>query len=122
LAAQADIDSVKLNLPTWAAEQTDWDDVKIGTVLDSNGTNLNAATYQFWLQRVSDLTAITDMADAGITRPLSQTYQHAQDMLKYWSALGGPNATSIGKIKKRYHHNRPGYGLAEYGGVYARTD
>lgn len=122
MAAQADIDLVKLDLPTWAAEQTNWDDVKIGAVLDGNGANLNAAVYQFWLQRVSDLTAITDIADAGASRPLSQTYQHAKDMLNLWSTLGGPNATSVGKIKRRYHHNRPGYGLSEYGGVYARTD
>lgn len=122
MADQATIDVVKTNLPSWTSEQTDWDDTKIGIVLDSNCANVNATVYQFWLQRVSDLTAVTDMSDAGSSRPLSQAYQHAQDMLKYWSVLGGPNATSLGKIKRRYHRRRGGYGMSEYGGVYARTD
>jgi hypothetical protein len=125
LAEQSDIDNVKLNLPSWTAELTDWDDTKIGAVLDGNGTNIYKTVWQFWLQRVGDLSALTDVSDAGASRPLSQTYQHATDMLKYWDAVAGQNATSVGKIKRRYprrHGHYPPYGLQPYGGVYIRTD
>lgn len=125
MAEQTDIDNVKLNLPTWTAELTQWDDTFIGTVLDNNGTNIFKTVYQFWLQRVGDLSALTDVTDAGASRPLSQTYQHALDMLNYWDKVSGQNATSVGKIKRRYHrrhgHGYP-YGLQPYGGAYVRTD
>jgi hypothetical protein len=125
LADQATIDKVKLNLPTWIGELTDWDDTKIGSVLDGNQSNVFAAVWQFWLQRVGDLSALTDVVDAGASRPLSQTYQHAQDMLRYWDGVAGFNATSVGKIRRRYrqrHGVLPPYGLQPYGGVYVRTD
>jgi hypothetical protein len=125
LAAQTDIDNVKGYLPSWTAELTQWDDTFIGTVLDSNGTNIFKTVWQFWLQRVGDLSALTDVMDAGASRPLSQTYQHAQEMLKYWDAVAGMNATSVGKIRRRYprrHGHFPYYGLQPYGGVYVRTD
>lgn len=125
MADQATIDKVKLNLPTWTAELTDWNDTKIGTVLDGNQNGVFATVWQFWLQRVGDLSALTDVSDAGAARPLSQTYQHATEMLKYWDAVAGFNATSVGKIKRRYpkrHGVFPPYGLQPYGGVYVRTD
>jgi hypothetical protein len=125
VAEQTDIDNVKLNLPTWIGELTDWTDDKIGTVLDGNGTNIFKTVWQFWLQRVGDLSALTDVVDAGSSRPLSQTYQHAQDMLQYWDKVAGQNATSVGKIRRRYprrHGHGYPYGLTPYGGVYVRTD
>jgi hypothetical protein len=124
LAAQTVIDKVKLNLPTWTPELTNWDDVKIGAVLDSNGNNVFGTVYSFWLQRVGDLSALTDVIDAGASRPLSQTFQHAKEMLQYWERRAGPgSATSIGKIKRRYGRPcSPPYGFAPYGGVYVRTD
>jgi hypothetical protein len=125
LADQGTIDQVKVYLPSWLDELTNWDDTKIGTVLDSNGNNIFGTVYTFWLQRVGDLSALTDVTDAGASRPLSQTYQHAQDMLRYWDAVAGQNATSVGKIRRRYpkrHGMYPPYGLQPYGGVYVRTD
>ena len=125
MADQTVIDNVKLNLPTWIGELTDWDDTKIGKVLDGNQNNVFKTVWQFWLQRVSDLSALTDVIDAGASRPLSQTYQHAQDMLQYWNKIAGSDATSVGKIKRRYHPRHthtPPFGLQPYGGVYVRTD
>jgi hypothetical protein len=127
LADQTTIDTVKSYLPSWTEELTNWDDAKISSILDSNGNAVLVTVYMFWLQRVGDLSALTDVTDAGASRPLSQTYQHAQDMLHYWDAVSGQNATSVGKIKRRYpvRHGRrgvPPYGLQPYGGVYVRTD
>lgn len=122
MASQATIDQVKLNLPSWADDITSWDEDAIAAALDSNNQNPLAVTRLFWLQRVGDLTAITDISDSGGARPLSQTYQHALDMFKYWDTVAGFQATSVGKIKRRYRRPRNGYGLSEYGGVYGRTD
>ena len=125
MADQATIDQVKLNLPSWTAELTQWDDAFIGTVLDGNSSNVFQCVYQFWLQRVGDLSALTDVTDAGASRPLSQTHQHAQDMLAYWDKVVGQGATSVGRIRRRYHKRHgvyPPYGLQPYGGVYVRTD
>lgn len=122
MADQATIDQVKANLPTWKDELTDWTDAKISTQLDANSSNVFAVCRLFWLARVSDLAAISDVTDAGSTRPLTQTYQHAQDMLRYWDRIGGVDATSVTKIKRRYHKRGRGYGLSPYGGAYARTD
>jgi hypothetical protein len=125
LADQITIDQVKLNLPSWVDELTNWDDTKISGVLDGNQNNVFATVWQFWLQRVGDLSALTDVTDAGASRPLSQTYQHATDMLKYWDSVAGFNATSVGRIKRRYHRRHgqyPPYGLQPYGGAYVRTD
>jgi hypothetical protein len=121
LANQATIDEVKSNLPSWITDQTDWDDAKIGAALDGNRQNPLVVTRLFWLQRVSDLTAITDVSDAGGARPMSQTYQHAMDMFKYWDSIAGFQSTSVGKIRRRYKR-RHGYGLSEYGGTYGRVD
>lgn len=122
MASQADIDTVALNLPSWREELAGWDDDKIGTVLDTLDGQIYASVRLFWLERVSDLSAVTDVSEAGSARPLSQTFQHAQQMLKYWDSVAGINATSVGKIKRRYHRHNYGYGIADYGGVYARTD
>lgn len=122
MADQATIDNVKANLPSWKDELTDWTDTKIGTLLDANYGNAFAVCRLFWLSRVSDLAAISDMTDAGSTRPLSQTYQHAQEMLRYWDRIAGVDATSVTKIKRRYHRHGRGFGLSPYGGAYARTD
>lgn len=122
MADQAKIDEVKLNLPTWIDELTGWTDLKIGAALDANCQNIFAVCRLFWLTRVSDLTAITDLTDSTSTRPLSQTYAHALDMLRYWDKIGGVDATQISKIKRRYHRNRHPIGLNQYGGTYARTD
>lgn len=125
MADQVTIDKVKVYLPSWLGELTNWDDAKIGTVLDGNQNSIFGTVYVFWLQRVGDLSALTDVTDAGASRPLSQTYQHAQDMLQYWDKVAGQNATSVGKIRRRYHSrhvNHPPFGLQPYGGVYVRTD
>jgi hypothetical protein len=123
LAAQTIIDAVKSNLPAWRTELTPgWDDAKIGTLLDANCLNVFKVVRLFWLQRVSDLTAITDVTDVNSTRPLSQTYQHAQDMLHYWDRIAGVDATSVTKIKRRYHRRHHSYGLSDYAGVYGRVD
>lgn len=122
MADQVTIDQVRLNLPTWIEEQTDWDDNKIGAALDSNNQNVLWVIAAFWRQRVADLSAITDMADAGTNRPLSQTYQHAMEQMRFWDSIAGYNATSVGKIKRRYRRRHGSYGLSEYGGVYGRVD
>lgn len=126
MADQTTIDQVKGYLPSWIAELTPtWTDSYISGILDGNQNNVFKTVWQFWLQRVGDLSALTDVTDAGASRPLSQTYQHAQDMLRYWDNVGGFGATSVGKIRRRYplrHGHYPYYGLAPYGGVYVRTD
>jgi hypothetical protein len=122
LADQQVIDNVKLNLPSWTSELTDWDDAKIGIVLDSHCGNVFAVCRLFWLDRVSNLSAITDIADAGSTRPLSQTYQHAQDMLRYWDRIAGVDSSKVVNIKRRYHRRAGSFGLSDYGGVYGRVD
>lgn len=120
---QAKIDSVKLNLPAWRSDLPSWDDASIGDMLDKFEGNVNKVVRQFWLQRVNETSALTDVSDVGASRPLSQSYQHAKEMLQYWDRLAneGATATRIGKIKKRYPD--PTYvGLNRYGGVYARAD
>lgn len=116
---------VKLNLPTWTAELTAWDDTQISAVLANNGNDIYRTVWQFWVQRVSDLSALTDVADAGASRPLSQTYQHAVDMLGYWEKVAGITRSRVVNIRRRYpkrHGVYPPYGLMPYGGVYVRTD
>ena len=81
MADQDKIDLVKLNLPAWRGELASWDDTKIGNVLDQLKGNVNATIRQFWLDRVNDTSVLTDVSDVGASRPLSQTYQHAQEML-----------------------------------------
>ena len=126
MADQVTIDKVKVYLPSWIGELTNWDDAKISSILDGNNNHIFGTVYVFWLQRVGDLSALTDVTDAGASRPLSQTYQHAQDMLRYWDNVSGQNATSVGKIRHRYRRRYSGdsplYGIAPYGGVYVRTD
>lgn len=126
MADQVIVDLIKTEyLPSWREEITDWDDAKIAAMLDSHSGNATKVVRLFWLQRVSDTTALTDIADVGANRPLSQTYQHAQDMLRYWDKLAGEGSTAtvIGKIKRRYPKRiTPPYGLNPYGGVYARSD
>lgn len=123
MADQSKIDAIKLNLPAWRSEITDWDDTKIGAVLDTLSANVNSTVRQFWLDRVNATSALTDVSDAGVARPLSQTFQHAQMMLEYWDRVAGTGgqASVVGKIKRRYPE-RIGFGLNRYGGVYVRTD
>jgi hypothetical protein len=124
LADQTKIDAVISYLPTWREDVTDWDDSKIASLLDTYSGNIYKVVRLFWVQRVSDTTALTDVSDVGASRPLSQTFQHALEMLKYWDKIAGSEgamASSVGKIKQRYKRY-PGYGLNPYGGVYARTD
>lgn len=125
MADQVKIDLVKINLPSWRQEITTWNDTKIGQMLDTVSGNVSKTVRLFWLERVNNTSALTDIADVGASRPLSQTYQHAQDMLRYWDKIAGEGSTasSVGKIKRRYQrHPQPPYGLTPYGGVYARTD
>jgi hypothetical protein len=127
LADQAKIDLVKINLPSWRVDLVpDWnDDTKIGTFLDTLSGNVNATVRQFWLDRVNATAPLTDVADVGASRPLSQAYQHAQEMLHYWDriAASGDQTSKLGKIKQRYKRcPTPPYGLNPYGGVYVRTD
>ena len=123
MADQAKVDLVKLNLPAWRADITVWDDTKVGDVLDMLSANVNATVRQFWLDRVNETAALTDVADVGASRPLSQTYQHAREMLSYWDRVAGTGgqASTNGKIKERYEKH-PGRGLTSYGDVYARVD
>lgn len=124
MASPASISLVRDDLPSWAESVAAWDDNKVIEILDKHGDNVARTVRQFWLQRVSDTAALTDISDAGSSRPLSQTYQHALEMLKYWDKIAGTvGGTTIGKIKRRYE--RPvgnTVPLSEYGGVYARTD
>lgn len=124
MASQISIDQVKDNLPTWAVEIAGWDDSKITAVLDRTKDNPTKTVRLFWVQRVSDTAAFTDLSDAGSNRPLSQTYQHAKEMLGYWDQqIARGSETTIGKIKRRYP--RPVgdvVPLADYGGAYARAD
>ena len=116
---------VKMFLPTWAPELTQWDDAYITNILAINGNFVYRTVWLFWQQRVADLSALTDVADAGASRPLSQTYQHAVDMLGYWEKVAGFTRSQIVNIRRRYpkrHGVYPPYGLMPYGGVYARTD
>lgn len=123
MADQDKIDLVKLNLPAWRGELASWDDAKIGNVLDQLNGNVNATIRQFWLDRVNDTSVLTDVSDVGASRPLSQTYQHAQEMLRYWDALAGTGGRSsrVVNIKKRYP-DPVGTPLSRDGGVYVRTD
>lgn len=124
MASQEKIDAVKLNLPAWRVDLTSWkDDAKIGEVLDTLKGNVNGTIRQFWLDRVNDTSALTDVSDVGSSRPLSQTYQHAKEMLAYWDRLAGTGglASKNGKIKQRYARER-GAGLNPNGGVYVRVD
>lgn len=123
MADQSAVDLVKLNLPAWRVQLTDWDDTKIGSVLDTMSGNVNKTVRQFWLQRVNETSALTDVADVGASRPLSQTYQHAKEMLEYWDRASGAGAaaTSVNKIKQRYPRGRNS-SLNRDGGVYVRTD
>lgn len=123
MADQDKIDCVELNLPAWREELSDWSDTKIADVLDQLNGSVNRTVRQFWLQRVNETSALTDVSDVGASRPLSQTYQHAQEMLRYWDRIAGVGTTvsRVGKIKKRYER-QPGEGLNPYGGVYARVD
>lgn len=123
MADQAKVDAVKLNLPAWRLELTDWSDEKINTVLDSLSSNINSTVRQFWLDRVNTTAPLTDVADVGASRPLSQAYQHAQEMLRYWDQIAGTGRTGskVVNIKKRYPE-RYARGLLSSGGVYARTD
>ena len=123
MADQSTIDVVKTNLPSWLPDITDWTDQKIGTLLDQFGNNVNKVVRQFWLDRVNATAGLTDVADAGVSRPLSQVYQHAKEMLAYWDRLAGTGGqnSSVGKIKQRYP-KRVGHGLNPFGGVYVRTD
>jgi hypothetical protein len=127
LADQALIDLVKDNLPSWRVDVTpDWTDQKISDELDKHGGSWAKVIRQYWLQRVNDVAGLTDISDVGATRPLSQLYQHAQEMLRYWDRIAGEgvSASTNGKIKKRYERvgAAPPYGLNPYGGVYARSD
>lgn len=124
MADQSVIDAVKVNLPSWTADVApDWDDAKVNTLLDLHSNSVPKVVRLFWLGRVNDATALTDISDVGASRPLSQLYQHAQDMLRYWDKIAGEGSTasSIGKIKRRYPEHRT-RGLNPYGGVYVRTD
>lgn len=125
MADQAKIDLVKMNLPSWLNEIADWTDGKIGATLDALSQNVSSTVRQFWLDRVNATSPLTDVSDVGASRPLSQSYQHAQEMLHYWDRVAGTGgqASALGKIKRRYERraDRP-YGLTPYGGVYVRAD
>lgn len=126
MASASDIALVVLNLPSWRADLTDWNDAKVGTVLDQLNGNVTRTVRQFWIQRVGDTSPLTDVTETGSTVEQSQSYEHAVAMLEYWDKqLQGGNKTTFGKIKKRYEKPTgiviplDPYG---YGGVYARTD
>ena len=123
MADQDKIDAVKLNLPAWRVELAQWSDEKVEQVLDQLKGNVNATVRQFWLDRVNDTAVLTDVADVGASRPLSQTYQHAQEMLRYWDAMAGTGGrnSKVVNIKKRYP-SPVGTPLSRDGGVYVRTD
>ncbi len=122
MASQTSIDIVKQNLPDWAEELAGWDDSKIAEMLNNNGDKAFPTVRLFWLQRVSNTSALTDVSEAGSSRPLTQTHQHALDMLNYWDKVAGPTRTVVGKIKRRYNRPRGMDGLSPYGGTYARTE
>lgn len=129
MASDANIALVQQNLPSWREELPvlPWDVTQIGLALDANGGNVLAAVRMFWVQRVSDTQPLVDVRDANSSRPLSQDYEQARQMLAYWdSYIEMGHGTRMGKIKKRYkNRNRGGtvgidsYG---YGSPYVRTD
>lgn len=123
MVEQAKVDTVKSNLPSWWQQLTPWNDFKIEETLNMHNGNVNLTVRQFWLDRVGATAALTDVSDVGASRPLSQTYQHAQEMLRYWDRIAGTGgmASKMNKIKQRYPKPH-GRGLSPYGGVYVRTD
>lgn len=146
MASAQDIAAVQASIPSWAATlpALPWDNTQIGTVLDAIGSapingysyngytganwyKINRAIRLFWVQRVSDLSALTDVHDANSTRPLSQSYDHAVAMLNYWDRyLESSHETRNGKIRKRHRRRGPGILVGMdpfgFGSPYARTD
>lgn len=111
------IDLVKENLPEWRVEVANWDDAKITAMLDVLGGSMPRTVRQFWLQRLSDAAGLTDTPD----RPLSQTFQHAQEMFSLWDRLA-TNRSRVVKIKRRYPKPSGVLTLSEHRDVYTRVD
>lgn len=125
MASQTGINLVAVNLPSWRTDLTDWDDEKIGDVLDLLSGDVNMTCRQFWVQRVSDTQPLTDISESGSSSPQSQNHEHAVAMLKYWDDnISKGSVSRIVKIKRRYKRPLGALPLDNYGygGVYARTD
>lgn len=130
MSTQDQIDQVTKELPTWRIDLMGWDDTTVGTMIDLNsnvrGQDPVAWTIRiFWVQRVAILSAATDVSESGSSRPFSQSYEHAMEMVKYYdSYIATGNFTTLGKIRKRYRRPHGVYMPMDdygYGGAYVRT-
>lgn len=128
-ATQANIDAVKLWLPTDGSPvENGWNDVHIGERWTGH---VSTTVRAYWFQRVSDTAGYLDLPDPGGTLPITQIYRQAREMLAYWDAMlakygaatdpndyNGARASGVGRIKKRYVNERR-YPVARFPSAYS---
>lgn len=81
MASAENIAYVKEQLPTG-----EWDDDKIGQMIDQLGSPAKAIRL-YWSGKVANTSMYVDVSESSSSRSLSQEYQHALEMLRYWDAI-----------------------------------
>src|SRR5690242_7393543 len=77
------LEEVKANLPK-DASTLGWDDSKIQPLVDA-GISLPRIMMDFWNGRAADTHKLVSVSESGSTRSLSDIYNNAVEMLKYWT-------------------------------------
>lgn len=73
---------VKDNLPNFAVNEG-WDDAKIQAMIDAQ-TSLGRIMLTYWQGKAAATSEYVSVSESGSTRSLSDVYNNAVEMMKYW--------------------------------------
>lgn len=93
MATQEQIDIVKGMLPPDAATYG-WDDAKIETLIDALISN-NRIVLQYWELTAARMSKMVDTAESGSSRKMSDLFDNAIAMAKYWKGIVEDEETPI---------------------------
>jgi hypothetical protein len=97
MAQQADIDSVKVQLPD-ADILTEFglDDITLGAILDS-GASISQTILAGWRSIAAKTATMTDVSESGSSRNLSTLNANAREMCTLWQTQVDKELNSTGQ-------------------------
>lgn len=78
-------------------------DARISAWIDES-SSLDAASLRGWKAKLASLSNLVDVTDGAASRALSDAFDHAQEMVRFYTKLAiGPSAgrTRVGKIVRQ---------------------
>lgn len=83
----ATVEQVIGYLPTDSDKFYGWDKAKVEEVLEEYEGSLAQCLKRFWYERVSNTHEYISIVEGGTARPLNQIWEHARQMLAYWTQV-----------------------------------